>query len=260
MEMFSTLLAIILFTMQFWHASPTNVQEIATRSFPPGLSIPSDITLWGSYSYLGCFTDSASARSLTALSVSFSGMTIELCLDFCNSQGGYYNLAYTGLEYGQECYCDWVLQDTAVQVDDSECNMPCSGDSSEPCGAGNRLTVIWLGHSPTSAPATITAGGGSGSQWAYQGCYQDSLAARILPMQEPVWDQMYFTLEACAEACFNAGFSIAGAEYRDECWCGNALPEDAVLAPNADCGMACVYDYNERCGGSDRISVYKLVE
>lgn len=228
-------------------------QDISPRDFPPGLSIPSDIILWGHYSYLGCFTDNAGARSLTVLSSRTS--TIEGCLSYCNMIVGYYNLAYVGLEYGGECYCDWVLQNTAVQVDDSECNMPCPGNASQPCGGPDRLTIVSLGGSPTSAPATISTGG---KQWAYQGCYHDSQTAKVFPYRAIV-DTRFFTLETCANACGKAGFSYAGIEFRNECWCGTSTQlEGVTIGPDSDCGMACLYNYFQRCGGSDRMSVYKL--
>ncbi|KAG5717945.1 putative fungistatic metabolite [Termitomyces sp. T112] len=244
-------------TLQSCYASfsPSVVQELEARSFPPGLFIPSDLTLWGPYSYLGCFTDDTASRSLTVLSSSSNTMTIENCLGFCNSVAGYFNLAYVGLEYASQCYCDWVLQDTAVQVDDSQCNMPCAGNTSQPCGAGNRLTIVSLGGSPTSAPAILNT---ANDQWNYQGCYHDSQTARILPQKLAVPFPQFFTLEMCAATCGAAGYTYAGVEYRNECWCGSSLPPDATLGPDADCGMACLYDYFERCGAADRISVYKL--
>jgi len=239
-------------------ATPAVGQDLSSRAFPPGLSIPSDITLWGPYSYQGCYTDSGAARSLTVLSESTSGMTIENCLSFCNSREGYDNLAYVGVEYASECYCDWVLQDTAVQVDDSECNMPCSGNSSQPCGAGDRLTLLSLGGSPTTATPTLEWGGWPGLQWDYQGCFHDSLTARIFPRQVQVSTPQFYTLELCASTCLDTGYPYAGTEYRDECFCASTLPSDAIQGPDSDCGMACIYDYFERCGGPDRLSVYKL--
>ncbi|GLB35519.1 putative protein xylosyltransferase activity [Lyophyllum shimeji] len=235
-------------------AGAVAIQDISSRDFPPGLSIPDDIILWGRYSYLGCFTDNAGSRSLTVLSSSAG--TIERCLDFCNSQVGYYNLAYVGLEYGSECYCDWVLQNTAVQVDDSECNVPCVGNASQPCGGASRLTIVALsGGSPTSAPATISTGG---KQWAYEGCYTDSQTAKVFPYRAIV-DTRFFTLEVCADACAKAGFSYAGIEFRNECWCGTSTQlQNSAIRPDSDCGMACIYNYFERCGGPDRMSVYKL--
>ncbi|KAF8061683.1 hypothetical protein FPV67DRAFT_291725 [Lyophyllum atratum] len=250
----SLLLASLFAILQPRVIAAATVQDVSPRDFPPGLSIPDDITKWGRYGYLGCFTDDhPGSNSLTVL---FSGgPTIERCLDFCNSQAGYYNLAYVGLGRGGGCFCDWVLQNTAVQVDDSECNVPCSGNSSQPCGAQGRLTIVSLPGSPTSAPAVVN---GNGKAWAYQGCYHDSQTAKVFPYRAIV-DTRFFTLEVCADACGRAGFHYAGVEYRDECWCGTASQlEGVVKGPNDDCGMACIYNYFERCGNADRMSVYKV--
>ena len=43
----------------------------------------------------------------------------------------------------------------------------------------------------------------------------DSVVARTLGVPMPVTGQM--TYAACTTACYNAGYSIAGVEYADEC-------------------------------------------
>ncbi|GLB36972.1 hypothetical protein LshimejAT787_0400230 [Lyophyllum shimeji] len=106
-------LAALLSQAQISHASPAVAQDTTSGSFPLGLSIPSDITLWGTYSYKGCLT--AASRSLTVLSASSPSVTIESCLSFCDSRGGYYNLAHVGVEYGSEC-CEIPLHFNTLPV------------------------------------------------------------------------------------------------------------------------------------------------
>ncbi|KAF8070051.1 WSC domain-containing protein [Lyophyllum atratum] len=87
--------------------------------------------------------------------------------------------------------------------------------------------------------------------------FRDSQTARLLSIRLPVSDPRFYTLELCASTCKAAGYAYAGTEYRNECWCGSTLPSTAVLAPDTECGMACLYNYFERSGGPDRLSVNK---
>jgi WSC domain len=53
---------------------------------------------------------------------------------------------YAGAEYGSQCWCgNDVLKSGdgkgGVMVSEGECVMKCAGDTSEWCGAGNRLSV-----------------------------------------------------------------------------------------------------------------------
>ncbi|KAK3943074.1 hypothetical protein QBC46DRAFT_447135 [Diplogelasinospora grovesii] len=89
--------------------------------------------------YLGCYTEATSSRALVSASyVDYSAMTIELCEKFCFTTNSY---TLAGVEYGGECYCGDQLQAGSVAAPASDCSMACGGNSSEICGAGNRLSV-----------------------------------------------------------------------------------------------------------------------
>ncbi len=63
-------------------------------------------------------------------------MTIGKCLALARSEG----LRYAGVEYGSECWVGNTLHSPS-QAPDRDCYMVCSGNSSEICGAGNRVQV-----------------------------------------------------------------------------------------------------------------------
>jgi hypothetical protein len=47
------------------------------------------------------------------------------------------------MEYGEECWCGDianVVPNGATLQAETDCNMPCSGNASQICGAGNRLS------------------------------------------------------------------------------------------------------------------------
>ncbi|EJD47485.1 WSC-domain-containing protein [Auricularia subglabra TFB-10046 SS5] len=92
-----------------------------------------------SWSAMGCFTDAAQARVLAGTGLwAGAPMTPAVCTARCASLG--YKLA--GVEYGKECYCGNALASSAKKVDAGQCNMACSGDSKQKCGAGNRIQMF----------------------------------------------------------------------------------------------------------------------
>ena len=147
----------------------------------------------------------------------------------------------------------------------SECNMLCNGNSSEYCGAGNRLDLYKL----TAAPSQTSSGGGSPSStssstssatglpsgWKYDGCYVDNLNGRILSVQQP--DNAALTAESCVSACAGAGYTVAGMEYAVQCFCGDAIINGGVLAAaQTDCSSPCGGNSAEMCGAGNRMSIY----
>ncbi|KAK6441139.1 hypothetical protein LTR95_002636 [Oleoguttula sp. CCFEE 5521] len=96
--------------------------------------------------------------------------------------------------------------------------------------------------------------------WTYRGCYIDNNndAGRLLPLQQP--DSTTLTIESCINACSAAGYSIAGVEFGDECWCGNELADGATKASvgiaRSKCHSPCTGDGGESCGGPWFLEVY----
>lgn len=67
------------------------------------------------------------------------------------------------------------------------------------------------------------------------------------------------TVESCVAYCEAAGFSIAGMEYGNQCYCGDSLtsgraPVDGLMGA---CTMPCAGDASENCGGAAYISLYQ---
>ncbi|KAL2074513.1 hypothetical protein VTL71DRAFT_8291 [Oculimacula yallundae] len=98
-----------------------------------------DPTTISDYQKLGCYSEGSNGRSLAwrQNQVNASTMTVENCLTACKS-GGY---SFSGVEYGQECYCGVVLGNGTLPVDDSKCNLPCKGDATETCGGRSTLDL-----------------------------------------------------------------------------------------------------------------------
>ncbi|KAG7009839.1 WSC domain-containing protein [Physcia stellaris] len=182
--------------------SSTKTTAKPSSSTKPSASTP---TLSG-YTYEGCYTDNTNGRVLNGRSTSSNSMSYNFCASFCS---GY---AYIGLEFGRECYCGQSYAATTTLAPPTDCSSKCSGDSTQLCGAGNRMNVF---KSTDKPPSTATIPG-----WGYQGCYTDSGSARTLAGKVVYNSAM--TNELCAAGC--KGFKYFGTEYASQCYCGNDLP------------------------------------
>ncbi|KAK0648873.1 hypothetical protein B0T16DRAFT_122291 [Cercophora newfieldiana] len=112
----------------------TTVVMARSQATVTDISVP-DAADW---SYGGCYKDDA-ARSLKDSSITgplSGGMTTEICVTFCRSQG--FTLA--GTKGSFQCFCGSLLLDSWL-VEDSDCDQPCTGDSSQFCGGTGALSI-----------------------------------------------------------------------------------------------------------------------
>jgi hypothetical protein len=88
------------------------------------------------------------------------------------------------------------------------------------------------------------------------GCFIDSSHARVLTGATHLGvegDGM--DLDHCAQLCHDKKFALAGVEDGHQCFCGNTI--DATR-PDNGCSTPCPSNSSEKCGGSDRIEIYKF--
>jgi len=96
------------------------------------------------WSYYGCYVETTTSNS-TDFQRALPGktetlgtnMTVPICQDYC-AQDKY---EFAGLEYTNECYCGFALNEQSTKVSDSECDLLCTGDSGQYCGGSLRLSV-----------------------------------------------------------------------------------------------------------------------
>ncbi|SLM36456.1 Carbohydrate-binding WSC, subgroup [Lasallia pustulata] len=111
---------------------------------------PTTVKAVGSYVSKGCYNELKTGRLLSGASyTNTTGMSVESCVAFCNTK----SLAYAGLEYAKECYCGSSLPTTATTVGIGSCNMLCTGNRKEFCGASSLLNVYY------NDPSTVDSGG-----------------------------------------------------------------------------------------------------
>ena len=230
----------------------------ATTSDMP-VATPSHLPAVGDFSFYQCMTEGTGVRALTGAFLGGSSMTVETCATFCSSYD------FFGLEYAQECFCGNSFSTGSVAAPITDCNMLCLGDSSQYCGAGNRLSVY--ARNGTSIPSgtqttlsstttsSVPVPTGFPEGWEDRGCWVDGANGRILQYQAP--DDPNMTLQSCVATCVGLGYAVAGAEYHRQCFCGNYIGNGGVLATDqATCNTPCDGDSSQMCGGPMRMTIY----
>ncbi|KAG5992621.1 hypothetical protein E4U43_003719, partial [Claviceps pusilla] len=247
-------------------------------------------TTVGAFSWYGCYAEPANMRALGDKSFAADSMSLVACARYC---AGY---TYFGVEYSRECYCGNVLNTGSATAPASDCSMICAGSRCDLCGASNRLSIYknTPGGGDGNGPGTSKGGQGGGgvttadpafstsssagaaatsstastgasaatrlpTGWSNYGCWVDGVSGRILNTQLP--DDSGLTLESCAKACSDAKYTIAGAEYSTQCFCGNQIVNGGARAnSDSECNTACAGDPRVNCGGGGRMTIMSLGE
>ena len=131
------------------------------------------------WSYQGCWVDNAHGRILATQNPDNATLTVESCVSMC--QAGGYSVA--GMEYSRQCFCGNALINGATKASaDNQCNMACAGNSTEMCGAGNRMSIYSNG-TLTVLPAAIQQNSSLPGSWKLGGCL--SYVPRLLLHYQP---------------------------------------------------------------------------
>lgn len=94
------------------------------------------------------------------------------------------------------------------------------------------------------------------SEWYSLGCAVDS-ATRILGGYSET-SQLKLTIDGCLSMCEDKGYSFAGVEFGEECYCGSSIPT-TITYSDGNCNVACTGDSTEMCGGGWGLDLYELV-
>ncbi|KAL5594741.1 hypothetical protein BROUX41_001655 [Berkeleyomyces rouxiae] len=230
-------------------SSTTSTSTTPSSSSTPATPSPHHRESVGGYALVSCWTEGSGERSLSGSTTSNDDMTLEACMDYCDG----YN--YWGTEYGRECYCGNSLASSSTSADLSECNMLCSGDSTQYCGSGNRIELY-----KTTAPIPTPTGALSHAEtvgnWNLVGCWTEGDGVRALSSAATASSDM--TNSMCAGFC--QGYKFFGTEYSRECYCGNGLADSSSEAELGDCSMVCAGDPFQYCGGSSRLELYRAAD
>ncbi|KAF7334608.1 hypothetical protein MVEN_02290900 [Mycena venus] len=204
------------------------------------------------WAYVGCFVDNANGPILTA-ETDNANLTMESCVATCDAQ----NFTIAGGEYSTQCFCGNELIDGATPAPESDCNQGCGGNSTQACGAGNRLSIYSTTQNITVLPTPIPQNSSIPGSWSYQGCLAEANGTRVFPWEIDNTDTNSAT--ACLSQCAAFGYTAGGMEYGYQCFCGDVsdvMASNVTLQPESDCNKACPGDPIHLCGGGNRIQYY----
>ncbi|KAL8358328.1 hypothetical protein RB601_009639 [Gaeumannomyces tritici] len=245
--------------------STSTTASSTTTSTTPTATLAHRQTISG-YNLVSCWTEGSGVRALSGASFAYDGMTLESCIKNCTG------FAYAGAEYGRECYCGNTLAESSAAADMADCNMPCSGNPYQYCGAGSRLELYRNASlpAPSSTSRTSTASGTTTltssstaptgtlgrvdavGKFSYRGCYTEGTGVRALADKTYADDAM--TLESCAASC--SAYNFFGTEYGRECYCGNSLASSSTKVSVGDCSFTCAGNRFQYCGAGNRLDVF----
>ncbi|KAK2065617.1 WSC domain-containing protein [Colletotrichum caudatum] len=229
----------------------TTASASLTSSAAPTATLHHRDTM-GGYKLVSCWTEASGGRALTGAAFAYDGMTLDSCMANCTG------FDYWGTEYGRECYCGNSLAPSTTSAPLTDCSMQCSGDSTQYCGAGNRIelysTTATRSTSSTAAPTATLAHINVIGKYSLVGCQTEGDGSRALQAAQTASDDM--TLDKCAAFC--SDYTFFGTEYGRECYCGNELQSTSKAAPLTECNMKCAGNPYQYCGDGNRLELYKV--
>ncbi|KAH9848786.1 hypothetical protein C2E23DRAFT_738784 [Lenzites betulinus] len=106
-----------------------------------------------------------------------------------------------------------------------------------------------------AAPAFIPPEQPLPSGWTELGCIAEGTNGRALPAVQTTFANM--TKAICASHCQSLGYTLAGAEFSDECYCDNAVKNGAsqTFLTWDQCANHCAGNSNEICGGAAKLTL-----
>jgi len=135
-------------------------------------------------------------------------MTIESCSQACLQAG----FAIAGMEYTSQCFCgNTVIDAGALAEQDSECAMPCGGNSDQICGGPNRMS-LYSGSAVIVLGVPATQNTSLPGSWQYAGCHIDNVpnGGHVLPWRLIVPNN---DATSCLSQCSTFGYMVGGMEY-----------------------------------------------
>jgi len=103
-----------------------------------------------------CFSDPGSGKRAFEQGPNYAPngqrMTIGMCMGICQNSG----YRYTGIEFGQECWCGNSFLNGAMPVPAASCSMTCAGDKTQTCGGNLFMNVYQNGCGAPTTPQALS--------------------------------------------------------------------------------------------------------
>ncbi|PAA46724.1 hypothetical protein BOX15_Mlig030891g1 [Macrostomum lignano] len=94
-------------------------------------------------------------------------------------------------------------------------------------------------------------------KYEYQGCFVHAREAQAIPLGHKVDNSSKMTADVCAEDCSWNDYAYFGLKSGSECWCGNRI--NSIKISFNFCNRICNGNFQETCGGSSHVQIYKGV-
>ncbi|KAJ6473152.1 hypothetical protein C8R45DRAFT_1163678 [Mycena sanguinolenta] len=222
-------------------APPTSTTT--STSTPPSTTSTCDTataTPVTSWTYLGCYTDSVSSRTLSAVQKgNIANNSVASCQATCLAAGQ--SIALRHLSVQSWCFCDSSIR-AGVKLGGT-CNTACSGGVGS-CGGTDAIDIYKAVTAPCVTP------------WKFRGCFTDATSRTLSAVQ--IGGIANNSVAGCQATCLAAGYDYAGVEYASWCFCDSSILASAKAASLANCQDACTSGVGA-CGGTWFISIYEAV-
>ena len=173
----------------------------------------------------------------------------QLCIESCAYKG----YSFAGVQNGKECFCGDDEPPKTRFASESECDKPCSGDSSLMCGGGYRMNVYEISKIILKF-SKITVSFKGEDDISDTNCVEQP-HNKLLPFY--AYGNSSNTPDVCLAACYENAYKFAGVKWSKECWCGDTAPPGSSYTAPAHCNMPCSGDETIMCGAGHVLNLYK---
>jgi len=204
--------------------------------------------------YKGCYRDSG-RRDLPAFTYNrnhnIDPLSVQRCQSICKKR----NYRFAGVQNGYQCYCGNSFGRYGKYPEEKCYRRHCYGSWHEECGGSyaNSIYATGLDKEKVQAEDKKLAN-------AYQGCFQDRAPKRFAAHQ---LKSHFMHPRMCVEFCAKRFAQYAGISYAYQCWCGSTprlikgVNRYYKKLPENYCNYKCRGDSTKKCGGPNRLSVWK---
>ncbi|KAI0692895.1 hypothetical protein BC835DRAFT_1276877 [Cytidiella melzeri] len=215
----------------------------------------SDHPYWGSGAYVTSTGDPTLLSWHGDFMNGWDVSTLQEAVDTCHGMNGDINAcpalhSYIDTTMASACKPDSTTPNEDVGLNDEISALPGCNALRAPGVAPSTVCAEAIpGFIPYETPLP--------SGWGKVGCIAEGTSGRALSAASTTMSNM--TTAGCVAFCTSKGFSIAGVEFGDECYCGNSFSNGATGTSVAvdQCNTACAGNPNEQCGGPQRLTILK---
>ncbi|EHK27165.1 uncharacterized protein TRIVIDRAFT_175914 [Trichoderma virens Gv29-8] len=151
-----------ILTREKWASftSTARVSKTTSTTSTTSTSVSTHVPSPTAWEALGCYTDDDPAWPVMEKEYSKEGgdtsLKVSDCQSTCWAASVNRTVLYAGVKEGNQCWCSrFVAGETSRN--ETDCNLPCSGDKTEICGGKGRLNVfapVTASESPRSSTTT----------------------------------------------------------------------------------------------------------